>query len=281
MHVGIGMPNTVARTKGDELLRWSQMADAGPFSTLAVLDRIVYDSYEPMVALSAAAAVTGRINLATMIVISPLRRTSLLAKASLSLNSLCNGRFTLGVAVGARQEDYQAAGVPHGNRGRRFTQQLAEIRQYWENEAIGPRAENGESPKLMVGGLSDITFSRVARYADGYMHNGGPPRIFARMADKARTGWSDSGRPGKPQLWGMGYFAFGGTKIQEAGADYLRNYYDFTGPFAERIAQGLLTTPQAVHQFIRGYAEAGCDELILFPTSADPGQVERLADALG
>lgn len=280
MQVGIGMPNTVAGTRPDELLKWSQLADAGPFSTMAVLDRIVYDSYEPIVTLSAAAAVTKRINLASMIVISPLRRTGLLAKAALSVNALCDGRFTLGVAVGARQEDYNAAGVSHRGRGQRFTQQLAEIRQHWENESIGPRGENGDSPKLLVGGLSDITFGRVARYADGYMHNGGPPRIFERMADKARTAWSDSGRPETPELWGMGYFAFGDEAVQEAGADYLRHYYDFTGPFAERIAQGLLTTPQAVHQFVRGYDEAGCDQLILFPTSSDPAQVERLAEAI-
>src|SRR3712207_7241430 len=32
----------------------------------------------------------------------------------------------------------------------------------------------------------------------------------------------------------------------QAGADYLRHYYAFTGPFAEKIAAGLLTTPPAL-----------------------------------
>jgi hypothetical protein len=77
----------------------------------------------------------------------------------------------------------------------------------------------------------------------------------------------------------QGYFAFGDDQAR-AGAAYLRHYYAFTGPFAERIAGGLLTTPQAVAGFIRGYAEAGCDELLLFPTSGDISQVERLAEAL-
>ena len=53
-----------------------------------------------------------------------------------------------------------------------------------------------------------------------------------------------------------------------------------TGPFAERIVQGLLTTPQAVAQFVRGYADAGCDNLILFPVTADLAQLHQLADVI-
>jgi len=60
----------------------------------------------------------------------------------------------------------------------------------------------------------------------------------------------------------------------------MKNYYAFTGPFAERIAAGLLTTPQAIAQFIRGYEEAGCDELVLFPTVPDLTQLDKLADVL-
>jgi hypothetical protein len=60
----------------------------------------------------------------------------------------------------------------------------------------------------------------------------------------------------------------------------MRNYYAFTGPFAERIASGLLTSPQAIAQFIRGYEEAGCDEMVLFPSVPDISQLDRLADVL-
>jgi hypothetical protein len=62
--------------------------------------------------------------------------------------------------------------------------------------------------------------------------------------------------------------------------EYLRDYYAFTGPFAEKIAAGILTTPQAIAQFLRGYEEAGCDELILFPTVPELGQLQRLAEIL-
>jgi hypothetical protein len=78
----------------------------------------------------------------------------------------------------------------------------------------------------------------------------------------------------------MGYFALGdGTA--DAGAAYLKHYYAFTGPFAEKIAAGNLTSPGAIADFIRGYEDAGCDELVLFPTASSIEQVERLAEAIG
>ena len=47
------------------------MADEGPFSSLGVLDRLVYDSYDPLLSLATAAAVTSRVKLATIFGRSP------------------------------------------------------------------------------------------------------------------------------------------------------------------------------------------------------------------
>ena len=72
----------------------------------------------------------------------------------------------------------------------------------------------------------------------------------------------------------------GALQFNQAGAAYLRDYYAFTGPFAERIAAANLTTPHAIRDFVRGYEDAGCDHLVLFPTVADLTQLDRLADVL-
>jgi alkanesulfonate monooxygenase SsuD/methylene tetrahydromethanopterin reductase-like flavin-dependent oxidoreductase (luciferase family) len=271
MRIGIGLPNAVPGTPGSVLLDWAVRAERGPFTSVGVLDRVAYDSHEPMATLAAAAAITERVRLVTMVVIAPLRNTGMLAKEAATVDALSGARLTLGLAVGARAEDYDAAGVPAAGRGRRFEEQLAELRDRWES-GPGPKA----SPELLVGGSSDAAFARAARYADGYVHGGGPPRAFARAAERARAAWTDLRRPGTPALWGQSYFALGGD-AEERGRTSLRDYYAFTGPFAEKIAEGLLTTPQAVAAQVRGYAEAGCDELILLPAVNDPEQVERLA----
>src|SRR6266851_2679888 len=75
-------------------------------------------------------------------------------------------------------------------------------------------------------------------------------------------------------------FALGDDATIEAGRRYMKTYYAFTGPFAEKIAAGLLTNPQAIAQFLRGYEEAGCDELVLFPALPAIYQLEQLAEIL-
>jgi alkanesulfonate monooxygenase SsuD/methylene tetrahydromethanopterin reductase-like flavin-dependent oxidoreductase (luciferase family) len=273
VNVGVGLPSTTPGADGELLIDWARRADAGPFSSLAVLDRLVYDSYDPFAALAAAAAVTERVRLATMIAIGPLRGTAVLAKIAASVAALSGGRFTLDLASGARQDDYDAAGVEHRGRGDRLSEQLAYLRGA-AGDGVAPAAAGLE---LLVGGSSGQAYARMARYADGYAHGGGPPRAFAGAAARAQAAWSDLGRPGRPRLWGQAYFALGDA---ERGSDYLRHYYAFTGPFAERIAAGNLTSARAVKDLIRGYAEAGCDELVLLPTVSDAAELDRLAEVV-
>ena len=279
MNIGVGLPTSTSGINAELLFEWAKRADAGPFSTLGVVDRVAYQNYEPFTALAAAAAITRRVRLATMVAIAPLRNTAILAKQAASLDVLSGGRLTLGLAVGARGEDYAASGIDSRGRGRRFGEQLEAIRDIWEEGKIGPTPK-APGPRVLVGGSSGEALARMARYADGYMHGGGPPRAFAGAAAKAVAAWSDLGRPGRPILWGMGYFALGdGTA--DTGAEYLRHYYAFTGPFAEKIAAGNLTSPGAITDFIRGYEDAGCDELVLFPTASSIDQVDRLAEVVG
>jgi len=277
MEVGVGLPTTTPGADGRCLLEWARRTEDGPFASLGVLDRVVYRSVEPFTALAAAAAVTTRVRLVTMVVIGPLRNTVLLAKQAASLDLLSGGRLTLGLAIGARADDYQALGVDQAGRGRRLGEQLAELRSIWEKAEVGPEPVQAGGPPLLAGGMSGEAFARMARSADGYVHGGGPPRAFAGAAAKAWAAWRDLERPGRPQLWGQGYFALGDDA---AGGAYLRDYYAFTGPFAERIAAGNLTSGRAVKDFVRGYEEAGCDHLVLLPTVSDPAQLDRLADVL-
>ena len=280
VRVGIGLPTAIPATSGELVLDWARRADEGPFSSVGVLDRVAYDSFDPFTSLAAAAAVTGRVRLVTMVVIGPLRSTALLAKQAASIDSMSSGRFVLGLGIGARADDYETSEVETRDRGMRLAEQLRALKLHWEEGVIGPRPARPGGPELLAGGSSGEAFARMARYADGYVHGGGPPRAFAAAASRARAAWSDLGRPGQPVLWGQGYFGLG-DGADAAGADYLRHYYAFTGPFADKVAAGNLTTPQAVIDFVRGYEEAGCDELVLLPTVSDPSQVDRLADVIG
>jgi alkanesulfonate monooxygenase SsuD/methylene tetrahydromethanopterin reductase-like flavin-dependent oxidoreductase (luciferase family) len=60
MRVGIGLPNTNPGLDGRLIVDWARKAEAGPFTSLGVLDRAAYDSIEPFMTLAAAAAAPPR-----------------------------------------------------------------------------------------------------------------------------------------------------------------------------------------------------------------------------
>jgi alkanesulfonate monooxygenase SsuD/methylene tetrahydromethanopterin reductase-like flavin-dependent oxidoreductase (luciferase family) len=121
MDIAIGLPNAVAGTSREDLLEFARRAEGRGFSSLGALDRVVYDSFEPLAVLAAAAAVTERIRLATTVLLAPLRpNATLLAKEALTLDALSGGRLVLGLALGGRDDDYEASGIPMSERGERF-----------------------------------------------------------------------------------------------------------------------------------------------------------------
>jgi len=273
MRVGIGLPNVIPGADRGLLVEWARRAEAGPFASLGSLHRAAWPVLDPLEALATVAPETGRVDLVTMVAVAPLYETDRLAKEAAAVDDASGGRLVLGVSVGARREDFLAAGVDPRGRGERLDRQLVALRDVWESE--GRRL-----PPVLVGGTADLAFARMARWSDGYVHGGGPPRALAGAVLKARAAWAEFGRPGEPRIWGQSYFAMGDEETIERARAYTREYYAFTGPFVERIVEDLLTTPQQVAARVRGYAEAGCEDLVMIPTVADPAQVDLLGEVL-
>lgn len=286
MDIGIGLPATIPGVDRAALLDWARRADDRGFSTLGVIDRLVYGNYEPILALTAAAAVTERIRLTTAILIAPFRvNTAHLAKQLLTLDAISEGRLTVGIAVGGRDDDFEAAGATFGDRGRRFDAQLAEIEEIFGGAdkgfagPIGPPPAQDGGPPLIVGGSVDAAIRRTVKHGAGWIAGGGTADAFGEFAEKVRAAWSEAGKPGQPRLMALGYYALG-DGAEEAAESYLRDYYGFLGEeIAGYIVQGAAKSDDALRGMLDAYRGAGCDELILFPCSIDVGQVDALADA--
>ncbi len=280
MDIGIGLPNAVPGTNGNELAEWARRADARGFSSLGTIDRVVYGNYEPLTALAAAAVVTERIGLCTSVLLGPLRTNPTeLAKQSLSVHALSGGRFTLGIGLGGREDDYEASEVPMRGRGKALDAALERVKEVWEGEEVGP-SEQG-SPGLVIGGSVDASYARAARFGDGWIAGGAPPEQYAGMAARAKAAWAEAGREGEPRLMGLAYYSLGKDAEAEARA-YLGDYYAFLGEQgAEYMASAAAKDAQTVKQRLAAFEEAGCGELIFFPSSSDSDQVDLLADAAG
>jgi len=282
MKIGVGYPAYIPWSKPAGLLEWARRADQGPFSSLGTIDRLVYGNYDPLTALTAAAAVTSRIRLMTTVLLAALHSPALLAKQAATLDAFSGGRLTLGIGVGSREDDFIAAKAAYRNRGKRLEEQVATMKRIWSGEPpspdlgpIGPAPARQGGPELLLGGYTPAAISRAGRLADGFITGGvGVPEMVARSYQMVAKAWEEAGRPGKPRFVSAIYVAIGEDPAGR-GSEYLRNYY---GPMAERIAQGLRTTPQAVEEAIKGFAAIGADELILWPTVPDLEQLDRLAE---
>jgi alkanesulfonate monooxygenase SsuD/methylene tetrahydromethanopterin reductase-like flavin-dependent oxidoreductase (luciferase family) len=286
MEIGIGLPGTVPGVDGERLVEWARRADDHGFSTLGTIDRIVYPNYEPLVALAAAAAVTARIRLTTSILIAPLRPNAvLLAKQAATLHHLSGGRLVLGLAPGSREDDYEVSGIDMRTRGREFDRQLEQMKRVWAGEEkgfagpVGPNVD--EPPRLLIGGTVDASFRRAARYGDGWIMGGGDPQDFPKALEKLKSEWTAAGREGQPRTATLAYFSLGPDAKKNADW-YLRDYYGWLGDeVSGYIAQGAALDETAVAQTVATHGEVGSDELIFFPCSSDPGQVDLLAQAVG
>jgi alkanesulfonate monooxygenase SsuD/methylene tetrahydromethanopterin reductase-like flavin-dependent oxidoreductase (luciferase family) len=281
MDVGIGLPNAVRGVDRRGTVEWARRADAAGFSSLGTIDRIVYPNYESLIALAAAAAVTERIRLVTDILIAPLRtNTALLAKQAATIDNLSEGRLVLGLAVGGREDDYEASGADFASRGKAFDRQLEELGALWRGEhGAGPPPARGDRPTVLIGGSSDIAFRRAARHADGWTLGGGTPDAFAEGREKLRAAWAAEGREGEPRTMALFYFALGDGAEQAARAT-LGDYYGFLGEYADQVVASAAKDEDTVKQYLSGFEAAGVDEVICFPTSADPDQVDLLAGAV-
>ncbi len=145
MKIGIGLPAAIPNATSPLIRDWAELADKGPFSSLGIPDRLVYSgSFDPLITLAFVAAETQRIRLMTGVVLAPLYNAGILAKQAASLDVLSNGRLTLGLGVGWREEDFRAAPASFHDRGKRFDQQLELMTRIWSGQ---PSAQTSYSAR--------------------------------------------------------------------------------------------------------------------------------------
>lgn len=289
MKIGIALPANIPGASAGGLIDWARKCDATPFSTLAANDRLAYVTSDPLALLAMTTGVTKRVRLMTSVVVAPLRNAGVLAAQAATIDSLSNGRLTLGLAVGGREDDFAAALTPFRDRGKRFDEMLAQMKRIWAGETftedshpVGPTPVQKGGPEILIGGTAPAAIARVGKSADGFIAGGGGNLERARdVYEAVLASWSEHGRSGRPRfLSGLSY-ALGDNATIEQGRANQYDYYLWLGEKAALgRAQSIITTPEAIRETISGLQSIGVDEVIMQPTHADPEQLDRAAAAV-
>ncbi len=178
--------------------------------------------WDPVAALAAAAAVTERLQVGSLVYDIDYRHPVVLAKAAATIHLLSGGRHEFGLGAGWMESDYREAGIPYdrpGLRIERLEEALQIIRSMWSQpktsfsgrhyqiSEIARAAElpDGEQPRILVGGGGRRVLTLAGRCADivsinPTLHEG---RVTSRTsADLAparvreKVGWVREGAEG-------------------------------------------------------------------------------------
>ena len=284
MDIGIGLPNNVVGVPGPLMVQWSRRAEERGFDCVTTIDRLIYPSIDSVIALALAAGATTNLALVTNILLAPLYPPAIMAKQLASLALAAGDRLAIGLAVGAREDDYTAAGVDFDKRGRRLDQQVTIVREAWSGKPIvgdSPIVPQPVDIPLLFGGRSKATLRRATTVGDGWV--AGALRDYpgqAEFLDRVRQGWREAGRAGEPTNHASVNFAIGGRDTADAGRAHLAHYYGFKPDYAKLNVDDVITTPQDARDTVRAYRDLGFDRLLFHPAVASLDQVDRLADAV-
>jgi probable F420-dependent oxidoreductase len=251
-------------------------------------------SFDPIVVLTYAAAVTTRIGLAASVLVLPVHDPRMTAHQWASLDYLSNGRAIMGVGIG-RPFHYEEFEVPPEARITRFREQIELIRALWSQEKVthhgrfynldgarlGIRPVQKPLPIWMGVGHPDA-IRRAAGLADGWMGAGGSTtEDFRQAVPLLRSALEKAGRD--PATFPISKRIFiavdENPKVARAELDrwYTEVYHNPPGT----DSSGVHGTPEQVRARLQEFIAMGANHLLLNPVSRHVEQLRALAEVVG
>jgi probable F420-dependent oxidoreductase len=276
-NLGLAFVNPAPLTKPENVVNFAKKCEAMGLHTMWTIDRIAYDNLEPLTILAAAAGSTQKIRIGTSVLLPGLRHPALLAKTIATLDFISNGRLTVGVGFGSRENDFTAVEVPYEGRGSRAVECVQLMKRLWAEEnvthkgrffnvknlTIGPRPIQKPIP-IFTGGSAEVSLKRAGSWANGFICGSSAipefPTTWEKIAQYARA----AGRnPNEIEKAGLTFMAINDdtAKAVETVNSYVMRYY---GRLRGDVAStSLVGSPAAVAERIEAFLSRGLDTLII------------------
>jgi probable F420-dependent oxidoreductase len=275
----------------------AQRAEALGFSDLWVTENTLdhVTSFDPVVVLTYAAAVTSRIRLGASVVVLAVHSPMMVAHQWATLDLLSGGRAILGVGLG-REHHYREFAVPEAGRVARFREELDVIKALWTQPRVTYRGRfyqlddatmvlkplQRPHVPIWMGVGHPNAIRRAASLADGWMGSGGSSIAeFARSVPLLRDALAAAGRDATGFPISKRIFIAVDERPEVARAELHRWFTEVYRNPAGTDASGLHGTPAQVRERLEEVVAMGANHLLLNPVSRYTEQVEALAEVVG
>jgi probable F420-dependent oxidoreductase len=158
-------------------------------------------TYDPFVALTAAAAATSRLRIGTGICLVVERDPITTAKEVASLDRLSGGRFEFGVGAGWNREEMENHGTDPRRRMALMRERVEAMKAIWTQDEASyhgefvdferiwswPKPAQRPHPPVLVGGNGPTVLDRVLAFGDAWMPTYGREDRFLERSAELRS----------------------------------------------------------------------------------------------
>jgi probable F420-dependent oxidoreductase len=215
---------------------------------------------DPIVTLAHVAGATRRIRLGSATIVAPYVAPAVLAKQLATLDIVAGGRLDVGLSLGWSADEYDASGVPFGERGARFDEYLRCLHALWSEDPVEfsgrfyavprsifqPKPHQRPRPPILLGGYVPAAVRRAATLGEGYLGGNLPLARVVPLLQELGAAVTEAGRN------------FATFRVVCRGSVRLRDE-----PLSGEDRRPLWGSLDQIRSDLVRYAEAGLDELFI------------------
>ena len=279
MKIGMTLPVMEPDLSRQDLEDWTLRVDAGPWSHIALGERILFPNPEFISTLSAVAAWTKRVEIIATISVLTMHNPILSAKQFATIDMISEGRFTLGVGVGGREEDYNAIGSTWSDRRwATLSDRVKTMQSVWSKEyhpSLGPTPFSMNGPQILAGAVGPKAMEMSADFADGlagFSFNADIEEIKDSF-NRVQKAFEEKNK--SPRLVTSFWFGLGKSARSDIQI-HLERYLSWMGDdLARDLAKtaGFSGGQSDLNDFLLLVKAAGATDVILVPTSKNIEQL--------